>query len=295
MYSYNFIAFKVFKRGGNVKQRQQNSTNHPINFLMIDSTDHISGKTGLVTGGTLVVKLGKDGGSLVTAAGTVTEISNGWYVLAGNATDRNTVGELVINGTATGADPCDDKYEVVPWNPYDPICLGLTAFPSVAQGNNGSLALGNSSGNVTIATTSITSLVTAIWNEVMSTHTTSGTYGAYIPTIPTTTAPTLSAIAATILVTPANKLATDSSGFVSTNNIVLPTDYQQRGVAVTLPSTPPTGYGGSTGSSITTADITAALLVNPNNKILSNSDGSVLANIGNAYPHLTPEDIYNIK
>ena len=38
----------------------------------------------------------------------MSEIGNGWYALAGNATDRNTAGDLLVHATATGADPADD-------------------------------------------------------------------------------------------------------------------------------------------------------------------------------------------
>jgi hypothetical protein len=162
-----------------VKLRQQNSTNYPIGILMIDSTDHISGKTGLSP----TVTLSKNNASFAAPAGAVTEIGNGWYSLAANATDRNTVGEFLIHATATGADPFDDKYEIVPWNPYDAVRLGLTAIPNVVQGNVGALPVG------------------------------------------------------------------DASGAVAANN--LPTDYQQRGIAVTLPAAP-AGYGGGTGEEVIT-------------------------------------------
>lgn len=83
---------------------------------MIDSTDHIAGKTGL----TPTVTLSKNGGSFAAASGAVAEIGNGWYSLGGNATDRNTLGELGIHATGTGADPYDEKYVIVPWDLFTP-------------------------------------------------------------------------------------------------------------------------------------------------------------------------------
>jgi hypothetical protein len=97
-----------------MKERQQNSTSNPIMFLMIDSADHITGKPGL----TPTVTISKNGGAFGAVTGAVTALSGGWYSIAGNATDRNTLGELLIHATAAGADPYDDKYDIVPWNPY---------------------------------------------------------------------------------------------------------------------------------------------------------------------------------
>lgn len=92
---------------------QQNQTAHPLLFLMIDSSDHISGKTGLSP----TVTISKNGGSFASPSGAVTEVANGWYKVAGNATDENTLGPLKLHATATGADPCDESYRVVADDP----------------------------------------------------------------------------------------------------------------------------------------------------------------------------------
>ena len=110
-----------------MRVRQQSSTSHPVTFLMVDSTDHVTGKTGL----TPTVTLSKDGGAFAAAAGAVSEIGNGWYALAGNATDRGTAGDLLIHASAAGADPVDERYLIVPWDPFDGAGLGLTDFDAV--------------------------------------------------------------------------------------------------------------------------------------------------------------------
>jgi hypothetical protein len=107
-----------------IKSRKQNSTTYPINFLMVDSTDGKTGKTGL----TPTVTLSKNGGAFAAAAGAVTEIGNGWYSLAGNATDRNTLGELCLHASATGADPADSQYSIVDFDPIvfkPPVTLAV--------------------------------------------------------------------------------------------------------------------------------------------------------------------------
>lgn len=91
----------------------QNSAARPLLFLMVDSTDHISGKTGL----TPTVLLSKNGGTFASPAGSVTEVGRGWYQVAANATDSNTLGPLVVSATGSGADPSDTVFEVVAYNP----------------------------------------------------------------------------------------------------------------------------------------------------------------------------------
>jgi hypothetical protein len=98
-------------------------------FFMASSSDHVTGVTGL----TPTVTLSKDGGSFVSAAGAVSEVANGWYALAGNATDRNTLGTLVLHATGAGADPFDGNWTIVPWDPFDGnlALTGLTGLNAV--------------------------------------------------------------------------------------------------------------------------------------------------------------------
>jgi len=98
-----------------MKLRKQSSTSYPITFLMVDSEDHVTGKAGL----TPTVTISKNGAAFGSPVGAVTEIGNGWYKLAGNATDRNTLGDFLVHSEAAGADPSDDRYCIVPWDPYD--------------------------------------------------------------------------------------------------------------------------------------------------------------------------------
>lgn len=100
-----------------------NSAVEPLLFMMIDSADHISGKTGLAP----TVTISKNGGVFASPAGAVTEVGSGLYKIAANATDTNTLGPLWIHATAAGADPLDERsYRVVPYDPYDGVALGLS-------------------------------------------------------------------------------------------------------------------------------------------------------------------------
>lgn len=98
-----------------MKYREQSTTDYPIAFLLVDSADHITGAAGLSP----VVTISKDGGVFAPPSGAVSEIGNGWYALAGDADDRDTLGDLLIHAEAAGADPVDDRCYVAPWNIYD--------------------------------------------------------------------------------------------------------------------------------------------------------------------------------
>jgi hypothetical protein len=126
---------------------QQSTTAFPLLFLMVLTSDHVSPATGLSP----TVTLSKSGGAFASPSGAVSEIASGWYKVAGNATDSNTLGPLVLHATAATADPSDTVYNVVVYNPQDSVRLGLTALPNAAAGANGGLPTGDASGRVTIA------------------------------------------------------------------------------------------------------------------------------------------------
>jgi len=106
---------------------KQSSTATPLLFLMVSSDDHLTGVTGLSP----TVTISKNGGSFGSPSGGVTELGNGWYRAAGNATDTNTLGPLVLHATATGADPCDACYGIVAFDPHSATNLGLSALAAI--------------------------------------------------------------------------------------------------------------------------------------------------------------------
>lgn len=97
-----------------MRQRKQSTTTYPILFFMANSTDHLTGQTGL----TPTVTISKNGASFGAAAGAVAEVGNGWYKLAGNATDRNTLGTLIIHAEAATADTFDMDLFIVSYDPF---------------------------------------------------------------------------------------------------------------------------------------------------------------------------------
>jgi len=110
------------------------STAYTRMFLMVDSTDHVTGKTGL----TVTLTLSKAGGAFAAAGGAVTEVSSGWYKVALNTTDTNTLGDLAYHATATNADPTDFVDQVTANILGDTLPANLTQVDGVANASHAS-------------------------------------------------------------------------------------------------------------------------------------------------------------
>lgn len=122
---------------------------------MVDSTDHVTGKTGL----TLTITASKDGAAFASITPTVTELANGWYNLALTSTHTDTVGALALHIISTGADPTDIADEVVADLP----------------GASVSSVTGNVGGNVAGSVASVTAGVTVSTNNDKTGYSISGT------------------------------------------------------------------------------------------------------------------------
>lgn len=133
---------------------------------MIDSTDNVSGKTGL----SLTVTLSKNGAAFGALGGSVAEISSGFYAVSLNTADTNTLGDLQILATGTGA------Y----MHPVDPEQVVVDLPGASVSSVTGSVA------SVTAGVTLAASAVQAIWDALTSALTTSGSVGERITKLLTT-------------------------------------------------------------------------------------------------------------
>lgn len=68
---------------------------------------------------------------------------------------------VVMIGGASNSTRARCIVHLVAYDPQDTVRLGLTALPNVAQGNDGQIALGNATGQVTIGALGVGSIVTA--------------------------------------------------------------------------------------------------------------------------------------
>lgn len=122
---------------------QNNSAAFPLVFFMVQSADHLTG----LTGASPTVTVSKNGAAFASPAGAVAEIGNGWYKVAGNATDTGTLGPIALHATAASGDPTDDRYDCVAYNPQSGTNLGLSALPTAnPNASNGLATLGVGAG-----------------------------------------------------------------------------------------------------------------------------------------------------
>jgi hypothetical protein len=87
---------------------KQSTARNKMGF-MVDETDHVTGLAGL----TLTITASKDGAAFASISPTVTDRGNGWYNIALTSSHTDTLGDLALHVTSTGADPLDLQYDVV--------------------------------------------------------------------------------------------------------------------------------------------------------------------------------------
>jgi hypothetical protein len=115
-----------------MKERQLNSANYPIGFMLVLKSDHITGATGKV--GTLTLTVAKSGALVfVPAAGVVGEVGFGWYNWTPNAADRNALGELKFHVAEPSCDPYDEKYDIVSYDPFAAVSLPVAERNAIAD------------------------------------------------------------------------------------------------------------------------------------------------------------------
>ena len=172
-------------------------TSHLIYVVLVSSTDGVTGVTGLSSATILAGSfVSKNGAAEAAAAGSYSAVGGGTYAYAPAASEVTTNGEwrLSIRGVS-GVQATDVLRQVVPYNIYS-SSFGADPWATAVPASYGAGTAGNILGN-----TSTTSAVA-------------------------------SAVATAVLVTPANKLATDASGEVNLN------------LAQAVPNTPTQGSVG---------------------------------------------------
>lgn len=88
------------------------STGTPIVFgPMILSSDHITATGDLHT--TVTVTISKNGGAFGSPSGAISWIGNGYYAIAGNATDSGTAGPIIVHASVATNDPFEQTVAFV--------------------------------------------------------------------------------------------------------------------------------------------------------------------------------------
>jgi hypothetical protein len=122
---------------------KQSSTGTALIFELVSSSDGATPITGAAS--TVTVKISKNAASGITPSGAISEIDStnlpGLYAVAGNATDTNTLGSLIVYATLSGALNARSFYEVVAFDPTSATNLGLSGLPTANPGASGGIAV----------------------------------------------------------------------------------------------------------------------------------------------------------
>jgi hypothetical protein len=89
---------------------QRANITRPLYFLLVEASDHITGATGRSPSVTIL----KNSGDYAAPAGSIVEDGNGLYHVSAHPSDADTLGPLFLHATASGCDPRDDEFEVLP-------------------------------------------------------------------------------------------------------------------------------------------------------------------------------------
>lgn len=143
----------------------QNQTAEPLCFYLVLSTDHISPATGKSP----TVTISKNGAAFASPSGAVSEIGSGWYKVAGNATDSNTLGPLLLHATEASSDPSDKEFKVIAPSLQDGVHFGITSLPNAAAGASGGLPTVDSANGVKVSVGTGTGQINAASGKVPAT------------------------------------------------------------------------------------------------------------------------------
>ena len=140
--------------------RKQSDTTYGLFFMLISSSDHITGLTG--KSGSVVVSLSKNGAGGGVPSGAISEVDAAnfprLYKVAGNATDSNTLGPLFLHAKDAASDPYDSKYDIVNYDPFT-FKPPVTLAPADCSGNLPANI--KATDNIAFSATQITSLSAA--------------------------------------------------------------------------------------------------------------------------------------
>lgn len=154
----------------------------------VDATDGKTAETGLTIANTDIV-IWKHG---ATATGTKnsgggTHMAGGLYSAVLDATDSNTLGNMVVLVNVSGALPVRHEFVVLPSNIYDSMILGTDLFDvSVTQfgGSNGSFTAGIPAVNMTqISGASVSASTAQLGVNVVNFGGSAGTFVSGIPAV----------------------------------------------------------------------------------------------------------------
>ena len=173
-------------------------------FHAVDATDGITAETGLT--GTGFVS--ENGATPVASSGSLTELNAtnmpGRYYIELTAAELSTVGDIEFRFKAAACAEVVARGQVVPWDPYSALNMGLTALPAVAaEGAGGLYTRGTGLGQINqdangridtnvaamvagaiasgvIAAAELTNIEDEIWDALKSAHVVANSFGDFL-------------------------------------------------------------------------------------------------------------------
>jgi hypothetical protein len=174
---------------------RKNTASQYIYFCLVNATTGAA-----LTGATVTAYRALDNGSQAAATGTTTELANGQYRFNLSQADTNAENGSYLF-VATSAVPVEKTVVFTSANPSDATAFGLSrldadvtsrmasytqptgflaaTFPATVSSYAGG-AVASVTAGVTLDSSERNTLVDLVWDEAMSGHTTSGTYGGRI-------------------------------------------------------------------------------------------------------------------
>ena len=107
-------------------------------LYLVDATDGLTPETG-ETGGQ--PQISKGGGAWVNTTATLTAVGNGYYYVELTATELDTLGIISVRYKSANTAEANMDGQVVVFNIYDAVRLGLTALPNAAADAAGGLPI----------------------------------------------------------------------------------------------------------------------------------------------------------
>lgn len=153
-----------------------------IPIHLVDATDGITPEPGEATG---QPQIAKNGGAFANTTNTLVAIGNGAYYVELTATEIDTLGFIVVRYKSAATAEAQVSAQVVAFNPFDSMRLGLDALPDAAvQAAGGLYTRGTGAGQINQQTNGQIDVNVDAWDNNSSAPKVGATSG--IPTVDVT-------------------------------------------------------------------------------------------------------------
>ena len=131
------------------QQSEGTAAQRRLFFHAVDATDGLTPETGL----TGVGRISKNGAATAATSASITEIDStnmpGRYYIEFTAAEVDTLADIEFRFKAAACAEVVARGQVVPWDPYDAVRMGLTALPNaVAEAAGGLYTRGTGAGQI---------------------------------------------------------------------------------------------------------------------------------------------------